>query len=75
MNDTILRKFFVHFAIGCVLIAVDFLGTVNSTPTFKPNSEPIPVSARDNPASYKPVYKRYTGWHPLPVGGGYSSGK
>lgn len=34
-----------------------------------------PVSVRENPGSYTPVYG-HAGWIPIPVaGGGYSSGK
>ena len=40
------------------------------------HTETAPLSVRENPASYKPIYSSTTGWIPIPVaGGGYSSGK
>lgn len=32
--------------------------------------EVVPLSVRDNPASFRPSYGGYTGWHPIPSGGG-----
>jgi hypothetical protein len=41
--------------------------------------EVMPMSVRDNPASFRPTYSLYSGWHPLPSpsssGGGFGFGK
>ena len=49
-------------------------GTVIGTP----QSEVVPTSVRDNPASYRPAYVGYYGWTSRPTsgsGGGYRVGK
>ena len=42
--------------------------------------EVAPVTVRDNPASFRPSFVVWTGWHPMPVttsgsGGGFGFGK
>lgn len=40
--------------------------------------EVVPVSVRENPASFRPSYAVYRGFHPLPApssGGGFGFGK
>lgn len=51
------------------------LAVFDLTPT---PPEVVPVSVRENPASFRPSYSGYTGWHPLPApssGGGFGFGK
>ena len=59
---------------GCWAIA--WFG-VSVVPT---RSEVVPVSVRENPASFRPSYILWTGWRPIPVsssngGGGFGFGK
>lgn len=66
-----------HFALGVVLSLIAgfalWAGYVPNTATV---SEQIPVSVRDNPASYRPIYIGGSGWSPRTTGsGGYSFGK
>ena len=60
--------------------AVLLLSGVIAVSGWAPGSstrEDVPLSVRDNPSSYRPVYVRAHGWRPPPVSssGGYSSGK
>ncbi|MEQ1506014.1 MAG: hypothetical protein ABMB14_27530 [Myxococcota bacterium] len=67
-------KLYVVFGSVAMLLcwALALFGTPAST------SEVAPVSVRENPASFRPVYSTWTGWHPMPApssGGGFGFGK
>ncbi len=66
-----------HFGLGLLLLAgAGSLVTTGWTPT-RAKQTSVPVSVRDNPASYKPTYALYRGYHVIYTtsGGGYRSGK
>jgi hypothetical protein len=63
------------YAAGALLVFCLFVVVTGWAPSGG-SRDTAPVSVRENPASYKPVYGSSTGWIPIPVGGGgYSSGK
>lgn len=67
----------LHFALGLALLAATGgMVATGWTPTSA-QRETVPVSVRDNPASYKPSYALYRGYHVIYTtsGGGYRSGK
>ena len=66
-----------HFGLGLLLLAgAGAMVTTGWTPTRAKQAN-VPVSVRDNPASYKPTYALYRGYHVIYTtsGGGYRSGK
>jgi hypothetical protein len=66
-----------HFALGlALLVGGGGLVATGWTPT-QSKRETVPVSVRDNPASYKPSYGLFWGYHVIYTtsGGGYRSGK
>ena len=75
-----MRWILAHFLCGVVWIGFNMLMWTIGSIGSKAPSEQIPVTVRDNPASYKPSLTKYTGWTAKPVptssgGGGYSHGK
>lgn len=66
-----------HFGLGLLLLAgASGIVATGWTPT-RAKQETVPVSVRDNPASYKPSYALFLGYHVIYTtsGGGYRSGK
>ncbi len=66
-----------HFGLGILmLLGAGGLVATGWTPTSA-RQENVPVSVRDNPASYKPSYALFRGYHVIYTssGGGYRSGK
>lgn len=66
-----------HLLIGALIAGFCAMslwgGYVPNTETI---TEQMPVTVRDNPASYRPTYIGGTGWSPRTTGsGGYSFGK
>jgi len=67
-------KFHLYGCLALLVFCV-FVAATGRTPDSG-SQDSAPLSVRENPASYKPVYGQSTGWIPIPVaGGGYSSGK
>lgn len=61
---------------GLVILGGSALSTVTGFGVSAGSSEIVPVSVRDNPSSYRPVYGGYTGYRaPVSSSGGYSAGK
>jgi hypothetical protein len=75
MKKNITARIGLHFVLGVLFGLTLLFGGMIIPHGRRAPAEPIPVSARDNPASYKPIYKRQSGWYPIPIGGGYRSGK
>lgn len=67
----------VHAVCLAVFVGFAFLLTASDFRFGGTSSEPIPVSVRDNPASWRPVYVGASGWRAPATsgGGGYSFGK
>ncbi|MCB9763217.1 MAG: hypothetical protein H6739_25800 [Alphaproteobacteria bacterium] len=65
-----------HFIVG-LLFSVGALGaTLMGASPDDSITEKVPLSVRDNPASYKPSYVLFTGYHPrVTSSGGYRFGK
>ena len=62
--------------IGVFILAGAFVSTVTGVGVSSGGSETVPVSVRNNPSSYRPVYGNYSGYHtPVSSSGGYSAGK
>jgi hypothetical protein len=69
----------LYLAFGASAMAVCWLLALSGFSFTNNRPEVVPVSVRDNPASFRPSYTVYTGWHPVPVpsssGGGFGFGK
>jgi len=63
-------------AFGLLILAGALVSTVSGVGVSSGSSESVPVSVRNNPSSYRPVYGNYSGYHtPVSSSGGYSAGK
>lgn len=66
----------LHFYASLALLGLCLFVIATGWVPNSGSTDNVPMSVRENPASYKPVYGSSTGWVPIPVGGGgYSSGK
>lgn len=66
----------LYLAFGTSALALCWvLGLSGFTFTYN-TPETVPVSVRENPASFRPSYSGFTGWHPMPSsgGGGFGGG-
>lgn len=62
--------------LGVLILAGSFVSTVTGVGVTTGRSETVPISVRNNPSSYRPVYGTYSGYHtPVSSSGGYSAGK
>jgi len=62
--------------IGVLLLAGSAFSTLTGIGASMGAAETVPVSVRNNPASYRPVYGGYSGYRaPTSSSGGYSAGK
>jgi len=62
--------------VGLAILAGSTLSTLTGFGVSSGSSETVPVSVRDNPSSYRPIYGGYTGYRaPVSSSGGYSAGK
>ena len=61
---------------GAFIHAGSAISTLTGMTVTTGSSETVPVTVRNNPSSYRPVYGTYSGYHaPVSSSGGYSAGK
>lgn len=70
----------LYLCFGTALVAGCWVLALTGFSLSAPPSEVAPVSVRENPASFRPSYSTWTGWHPIPIpvsggGGGFGFGK
>jgi len=62
--------------LGLLILGGSAVSTVLGAGVTTGGTEVVPVSVRDNPSSYRPVYGGYSGYRaPTSSSGGYSAGK
>ncbi len=62
--------------LGVFILGGSFVSALTGVGVSTGSSETVPVSVRNNPSSYRPVYGGYSGYHaPVSSSGGYSAGK
>jgi hypothetical protein len=63
-----------YLLVGGLLMAGCWAFALIGTPARE--GQVVPMSVRENPASFRPSYVLWTGWHPAPSsGGGFGFGK
>lgn len=70
----------LYLGIGSVLVAWCWVAAALGLGESSARPEVVPVSVRENPATFRPSYSTWTGWHPIPIptsggGGGFGFGK
>ena len=67
----------VMTAVGLLFLGGSFVSTVFGLGGTTSTGDSVPVSVRDNPSSYRPIYGAPTGYRPpgSTSSGGYSAGK
>lgn len=63
-----------YLVVGAVLMCACWAFALMGSPARE--GQVVPTSVRENPASFRPSYALWTGWHPAPSsGGGFGFGK
>lgn len=68
----------LYLAFGASAMALCWVLALSGFSFTSNKPQVVPVTVRDNPASFRPSYGGWTGWHPSPSysgGGGFSFGK
>lgn len=65
----------LYLAAGTSLVALCWAIAISGWVPGAGSSEVVPSTVRDNPASFRPTYGGWTGWHAPASGGGFGFGK